>query len=371
MKAYTPPLLQLEDQPGGVQGIPSLLSRAPDPALIAGLEEDLAVRFLRYFYTCPGRPDRPLGFKSRLLSLYDPFARRSQFPAGRRLCANVYVGCSHGCRYCYTTGYISDARRPRPKEGFSRLLQRDIADLKNLDLPPMPLHISNSTDAFMDVLEDRHGHTLSLLQTLVEEQSLFSFFTFLTKNPARLARPEYLSCLARLEHVRVEVSLIFWDDARRKELEPGAPSVQSRLDAIRQLRAAGVSVALRIDPLFPRDPLPREFFSRETVADYGATSPHTFEDLANLVEFAVSTRCTGIIISPLKVPCGRWHDSQFRSSWLPVFADANGGKPAVRTFAYRLPTSYIHEGLAQPLVDLGRKAGIQVVYCKANLIGTA
>jgi DNA repair photolyase len=346
------------------------LKRVPDPALLADLEEELVLRFMLYFYACPPQPDRPLSLKSRLLGLYDPFARRDRFPAGRRLCCNVYTGCAHGCRYCYTCGYIWESRRARAKPHFLRDLQRDLADLQALALPPLPLHISNSTDPLQEGMESQHGHTRALLRRLVENQGLFTTITLLTKNPARLIQPDYLDCLQGLERVCVEVSLIFWEDTPRAFWEPESPSVASRLNAIQGLRAAGVPVALRVDPLFPRNPLPREFFAQARVEDYGARSAHSWEDLRRLLDFAAETGCVRAIVSPLKVPCGRWQDPAFRSAWQSLYAAANGGSPRVKSFAYRLPETYVQEHLIGPVQAYGLEVGLPVVHCKRHLITT-
>lgn len=350
--------------------LPAYLKRVPDQALLADLDVGLAVRFMTYFYACPTKGSGQLSLKSRALGLYDPFAQRSHFPAGRRLSCNVYTGCDHGCVYCYTCGYIPDSRSARSKTNFLRDLQRDLRDLKGLGLPPMPLHISNSTDPLQEWLEGQYQHTLQLLRTLVGEQHLFTTITLLTKNPARLTRSEYLDCLQSLEHVCVEVSLIFWDDCQRKAFEPGAPSVDSRLNAICTLRKEGVPVALRVDPLFPRNPLPNQFFSHCRVEDYGARSAHTFEDLQRLVEFAADTGCKSVIVSPLKVLCGRWHDQTFLNAWEPLYKDANKGFPLVRSFAYRLPDAYVRQHLIGPVAQYGQAKGICVVHCKENLIST-
>jgi DNA repair photolyase len=282
----------------------------------------------------------------------------------------VYVGCAHACQYCYTYGFIREPRRGRAKLTFLRDLQRDLADLKALDLPPMPLHLSNSTDPLQEGLESHYGHTLALLRTLVQEQAHFTTITLLTKNPAPLIQPEYLACLQRLPRVCVEVSLMFWDDTQRAFFEPGAPSVTHRMDAIRELRATGIPVALRIDPLFPRNPLPLEFFSRDTVEAYGAPTAHSFEDLQRLVDFAAATGCQRVIVSPLKVLCGRWHDPGFRGRWQPLYAAAHGGRLQARGFAYRLPDTYVHQHLIGPVRAYGQQVGIPVVHCKANLIST-
>ena len=158
-----------------IENLESHLPFARDPALLAALDVDTAVRFMRYFFARPTVPGRTLRPRNRVLALYDPFALRSVFPAGRRLCCDVYTGCAHACRYCYLSGYIRDPKQARNKSKFRVQLDRDLRDLKVLALPPLPLHISNSTDPLQEAMESEFEDTLHLLSRLAAQHHLFSF----------------------------------------------------------------------------------------------------------------------------------------------------------------------------------------------------
>ena len=98
----------------------------------------------------------PPSLKNRLIGLYDPMADRARrFPDGLRWCLNVYVGCEHNCGYCYVNGYNPESVgiNPHAKGTFEQDLVRDIQDLRSLDVPPAPLHLSNSTDPLQSTLE--------------------------------------------------------------------------------------------------------------------------------------------------------------------------------------------------------------------------
>lgn len=212
-------------------------------------------------------PTRP-----RLIKWYCPFAAQATFPSGHRYCINTYTGCSHRCRYCYAAGYEPD--EPSAKRDFATNLAKDLADLEQFDVPPAPVHLSNSTDPFQRELEERLGHTKLALEALLGHRRRFSTVTILTKNPTLAARQDYAQILADLgtppaDHpfagrlktsnapaVQVEVSLAFWREEVSAFWDPGAPSVAERMEGIRALRSAGIPVVLRIDPLFPRSPLP-------------------------------------------------------------------------------------------------------------------
>ncbi|MFQ6098176.1 MAG: radical SAM protein, partial [Armatimonadota bacterium] len=319
-------------------------------------------------FSTPRRPDSPPRPRTRALALYDPFADRRVFPAGVRYCLNVYAGCSHACRYCYVSNYVPRTRRGRVKQGFPRQIQRDLRAIEALGLPRAPLHVSNSTDPLQWRLETERRHTLQALRMIAASRGLFSTVTVLTKNPLLLAAPEYLDVLHSLYPCTVQVSLAFWDDQRRRALEPGAPSVRQRLNGIRALVKAAVRVEVRLDPLFPREPLPKPFFVSPRLSDYGAPVAHTWGDLRRLVDFAVETGCSRVVSSPLKVPCGRHASRAFMRAMQPLYRDAAGGKSYVRGFCLRLPDAYVRDHLLGPLRQYCQGLGIEFQTCKENLV---
>jgi len=306
--------------------------------------------------------------RSRAFALYDPFADRRVFPASVRYCLNVSAGCSHGCTYCYTRNYIREVDRPRSKAGLERQAGRDLATMQELALPPVPLHISDSTDPFQEPLETTTRTTRSILELAGENRGRFSQITVLTKNLALAARPGYVSGLRDLQPCQVEVSLTFADDEGRALYEPCAPSVESRLNGIRALRGAGIPVSLRVDPLFPREPLPCPPWPSPALSDYGIDRTHSLGEIERLVQFAAEQGCERIIVSELKIVMGC--QKEFRDPFRSLFGAPLGGKPVKRGTAYRLPGEYIRDRLFPPVEELCRAAGIPMVHCKDNLVST-
>ena len=152
----------------------------PDPDLLAGLSSPVRRSWIRYFYTRPKRSGKTPGLRRHMLALYCPLAKRSVFPAGIRLCCNVYTGCLQSCGYCYARNYIPQQETPRPKDRFAKQAAKDLAELLGLETQPVPLHISNSTDPFQETMETRYRHTLQLMELVKEHRKLFSTITFLT-----------------------------------------------------------------------------------------------------------------------------------------------------------------------------------------------
>ena len=162
---------------------------------------------------------------------------------------------------------------------------------------------------------EQHRHTLFVLEKLAEHRNRFTTVTLLTKNPAVLMDDRYVQVLHRLNELppdhprrpwfdeqghpplRVECSLAFFNDEHRRLLDPAAPSVESRMEALRFLRKEGLPVFLRIDPLFPRDPLG----GGKTMADFGLPDVQSMRDLEGLVSFGRELAAGHIIYSVAKI----------------------------------------------------------------------
>lgn len=171
-------------------------------------------------------PTRP-----KVLKWYCPFACQKSFPSGHRYCINVYTGCDHKCVYCYAAGYEPEIANP--KKAFEKSLRKDMEDLERFDVPPAPVHLSNSTDPFQ-VLEKRVGHTRCALEQIIDHRQRFTTVTILTKNPMLPVQLGYLDLFKALQDngnerhwpgFVVEVSLAFWQETARKVYDPDAPTV--------------------------------------------------------------------------------------------------------------------------------------------------
>ncbi|MDM8524112.1 hypothetical protein QUF80_12150, partial [Desulfococcaceae bacterium HSG8] len=345
-----------------------MLQNLPDPDLFDGLSEKEAYGWREYLYATPRKKTRKLSLRNHVIALYDPFASRKDFPAGRRWCVNVYVGCIFSCKYCYIVSYIRNAFKPHSKKNFKKLAERDIKKIQKLGLHPAPIHISNSTDP-LQYLEKSHKHTLFLLQKLREHRECFTTITVLTKNPMILCDPEYLTIIQALKNFQVEVTCPFYKDDIRKFFEPYAPPIESRLEAIRKLREKDITISLRLDPVLPRVPLPKEFFSKPGLEDYDAPEGQTDKDIEQLIRFASEVGCKSIIVSPLKLVIGRFGNPDICSDYLKLYTEANQGKLIRQGSAYRMPWPLYLHWLEKP-GDLAKSLGIPLIYCKNNLLNT-
>ncbi|MGL4593206.1 MAG: radical SAM protein [Thermoguttaceae bacterium] len=353
----------------------------------ARLSEDEQIRAAFYFLPHTSQKETLAVTRPRVIKWYCPFADQTIFPSGMRYSINTYIGCEHGCNYCYVQGYsatnLSDTTA-KCKENFRKQLIKDLDDLEKYDVSCTPAHISNSTDAFGPI-ENEFQNSFFVLEKLLEYRHRFSTITLLTKNPSCLLQQKYLRLLLALCEIAkshphhnffqnndlsplwLEVSLAFWNDQSRDILEHGAPSVSERLAAVSQLRKAGVPVALRIDPLFPRNPI-----RGKSMQDFGLMDFQSLDDLENTVRFCSENRIRKIIYSPLKITrprVGKLPEIMRRIKI--VYESLCDNQPLeFRGGSWRLPHDIAQIELVAPLLQLCNNSGIIVTSCKENLLAT-
>lgn len=314
---------------------------------------------------------------------YCPFANQKEFPSGHRYCINIYAGCSHGCKYCYAQSY--EPNQARCKDNFKKKLLKDLADIEEFNLPPAPVHLSNSTDAFQP-LELRQKFALYTLQQLQQYRRYFTTITVLTKNPAVLTEPEYLKTLKELAllpadyprkdlfndkaipALRVEVSLAFWDEDGAKFYDAGAPAVTQRTAAIKILRQNNIPVVLRIDPLLPRNPLPGGKF----LADFQLPDAQNLADMEKLIKFAAENSVLHIVYSVAKIvaPRNKPITGVMRQLKQVYKYIAEPDKLTFRGGAWRLPDYIAQEHVVKPFLEICDSYGMKTCLCKHNLLST-
>lgn len=208
--------------------------------------------------------------------------------------------------------------------------------------------MANSSDVLQATLEREHRHTLFMLEELRKYQCRFQSIGLLSKNPQVLLDDDrYIAALLDLG-VEVQVSIAFFRDDAAAALEPGAPLVSVRRVAVEQLAARGVSVVLRLDPLFPRGVPDTVEYQRLEL------------DLIPLITWAAGVPVAYVITSPLKLPFRRYVVPEFHQAVLPAF-------PIVRGSYRRMPPE-LEQALVADLRQLGTGAGLRVEHCFANIL---
>ncbi|MEX0745997.1 MAG: PA0069 family radical SAM protein [Phycisphaeraceae bacterium] len=172
---------------------------------------------------------------------------------GFRWTINPYRGCSHGCIYCY-------ARPGHEYLGLSSGLDFETTLFAKLDAPALlerelarpkwrgePIVMAGVTDAYQPV-EAKLNITRQLLTIMARCRQPVSI---VTKNKLVLRDLDLLAELASHRAAHVAVSLTTLDAKLARCMEPRASHPRDRLEAIRQLSAAGVPVTVMTAPIIP------------------------------------------------------------------------------------------------------------------------
>jgi DNA repair photolyase len=164
-------------------------------------------------------------------------------------CVNPYVGCEHGCRYCYASfmrrftghrepwGAFVDAKANAPE-----VLRRQLARARR-----GAVLVGTVTDPYQPS-ERRRRLTRGCLEALLEARFPVSL---LTKSPLCLRD---LDLFRRFEELEVGLSITTDREEMRRLLEPRAPSIRSRVAALRTLHREGIRTYAFVGPILPMDP---------------------------------------------------------------------------------------------------------------------
>ena len=166
---------------------------------------------------------------------------------------NPYVGCSHGCIYCF-------ARPSHAYMGLSpgvdfesklffkpdavQLLQRA---LSKPGYRPAYIQMGANTDPYQPI-ERKLQSTREILKVLAR----FGHPVGITTKNALVARDlDILGPMAADNLAMVSISITTLDRKLARAMEPRASTPERRLEALRQLNAAGVPAAVSFAPVIP------------------------------------------------------------------------------------------------------------------------
>lgn len=159
---------------------------------------------------------------------------------------NPYLGCGHGCVYCYArfmrrmghTGEEWGSFVDVKVNALERLRQESSRKRRGVVL------LSSVTDPYQP-LERRYELTRGCLEILLEYQFPLSV---LTKSDLVLRD---LGLLLEFDTCEVGFTITALDEDVRRAFEPGASPVEARLAALRKLSDAGISTYAFLGPVLP------------------------------------------------------------------------------------------------------------------------
>lgn len=166
---------------------------------------------------------------------------------------NPYIGCSHGCIYCYARpAHAYMGLSPgldfesqlffKPNAG--KLLERELSAPR---YKPQFIHIGGNTDPYQP-LERTARVTRQVLEVLARFNHPFSV---ITKSALILRDIDILADAAAKNLCRVAISVTTLDRKLARSMEPRAATPERRIGAIKALSDAGVPVIVMFAPAIP------------------------------------------------------------------------------------------------------------------------
>lgn len=166
---------------------------------------------------------------------------------------NPYMGCEHGCVYCYarpTHAYIGLSpgldfeTKIFAKSNAAELVRKE---LSHPNYVPAHIALGANTDPYQPI-ERKLGITRDVLKVLAEFQAPVG----ITTKSALVTRDiDILSQMATKGLARVYMSIGTLDAQLARIMEPRANSPARRLEAIKRLSDAGVPVGVFTSPMIP------------------------------------------------------------------------------------------------------------------------
>lgn len=158
---------------------------------------------------------------------------------------NPYIGCQHGCIYCYAEFMIRFTDHKGDKWG-------DFLDVKTFDLNAIKpekyngktILLSSVTDPYIP-LEIKYQNTRKILERLVRTGAEVSILT-----KSKLVVRD-IDLFKKFKNIEVGISINTLNEDFASKIERTASKPKERLEALKQISEAGIKTYTFISPFFP------------------------------------------------------------------------------------------------------------------------
>lgn len=169
--------------------------------------------------------------------------------------ANPYLGCLIGCSFCYAAARVGMVRRLALLEdaewGRYVLAKENAAEVLDRELSALPRHPVLFSPLVADVYQSVERR-LEITKRCLEVLQRHEVPTYILTRATLVLRD--LALLSKMPSITVGFSVSTDDDDVGLAFEPRAAPISERIDALRQLRAAGVRTVAVVQPILPMDP---------------------------------------------------------------------------------------------------------------------
>ena len=179
--------------------------------------------------------------------IYEPAGRAREYAP---LALNLYVGCTHGCAYCYAPDAcrkdragFHDAACVKPRVDVIKKLTAELGRAPRDDVPKQPVLLCFTTDPYQPLAIET-GITRRAIELLHEAGYPVHV---LTKGGPRATAD--FDLLGQVEGDAFACSLTFTSTADSTEWEPHAALPDDRMLALFQAHARGITTWASLEPM--------------------------------------------------------------------------------------------------------------------------
>lgn len=166
---------------------------------------------------------------------------KSNLPASDYV-INPYVGCPHGCRYCYACFMKRFTNHKEEWGSFIDIKQCD-RPISKKKLQGKSVFLSSVTDCY-NPFEEKYENTRKILEQLI---SIDCELNISTKSHLILRD---IDLLKQCKNLKVSISVNTLDERFQKDMDH-ASSIRERLAAMETLHKNGIYTVLFMSPIFP------------------------------------------------------------------------------------------------------------------------
>jgi DNA repair photolyase len=178
--------------------------------------------------------------------LVQKLVTKTKIPIARYV-VNPYIGCGHGCKYCYAQ-FIGPFKNKAGVWGRDVFVKTNVPEIFERELYKLKGSIlfSSVCDPYQPI-EEKYQLTRTLLKIASEH---FRTVRILTKSNLILRDLDIL----KSTNVSVTITITTDDDRVRKILEPNAAPIEQRIEAVKKLRESNIDVSIFVGPVLPMNP---------------------------------------------------------------------------------------------------------------------
>ena len=169
------------------------------------------------------------------------YLTKSNLPASDYV-INPYIGCTHGCKYCYAS-FMKRFTGHKEELGTFIDIKRCDKKINTKKLENKTVFLSSVTDCY-NQLEEKYKITRRILKELINVNCNLNIST-----KSKLILRD-IDLLKQMKNLTVSMSINTLDENFKNDMDNASP-IKERLNTLRELHDNGIYTVLFMSPIFP------------------------------------------------------------------------------------------------------------------------